>query len=172
MKKLLYIALAILALGTTGCEKDDEDTGLKGNTWSFKPDGFDWGEYRTKTTLLSVQGYQQFEVTSIDNPGGGQNGIASTVRFSFKNVNPPPTGTYKVVDYDNLEHEDEVAVYYQVYGDPRFASQAYFFSHDGTGKTISYTFKDGKVSLKCTGLPLYQQGVGPDRGLLSANISQ
>ena len=173
MKKLLYIVLAVFALGLSGCEKDDAEQSLGANMWGFTPDGFGRGDYRTKTTTLSVQGYQQFEAISQDNPGGDGNGIASTVKFFFKNVNPPPTGTYKVVAYEDLEHEDEVAVYYQVFGDPRFGgSQAYFFSHNDAGQSISYTFKNGKVSLTCSAIPLYQSGAGPERGLLSANISQ
>ena len=172
MKQYLYILVAILAISISGCDNDNADSGLGTNTWGFQPDGFDRGDFKTKNTTLSVQGYQVFEATSMDNPGGGNNGIASTIKFFFKNVNPPPTGTYKVVEYEDLETEDQVAVYYQVFGDPRLGSQAYFFSHNDAGHTVSYTFRDGKVSVNCSAVPLYQTGTGPARGLLSANISQ
>lgn len=158
----------------SSCKDDDTANELSANTWTLTPEGKDRGSYRLKTITLSTDTYQLITATSEENSYGGAMGIESTLRIYVSTIGPPPTGTYQITSFDNLSKiPNSATVYLQTLGDPNTGlTTTSWYSQADSGKSLSITFANGKISASFTDVAVKQSGSGPQNGKVSATISQ
>ena len=182
MKSLFYFLPFLFIIASASCKKKDDDLNkeLGTNNWSFtviRPNQRTT-VYDLKNLELNTQIFGRIGIKSKSAISGGlgSGGDACDVEFFFKTI-PLASNVYKITTLDRIdEHDDEVAIFVRVSGDPGLADKnnsAWSSVGDGS-QTLDYKFVNGKCSFNIKDIKIHCESNYPNEqdALFSANIVQ